>query len=173
LLGAVNTGKLSAAREELKTLNRLRDTLMQQKDLYKANQLAIQIKSGEAWMRLKEGAHNEALSLMQLAAEMEDSTEKHPVTPGEVIPARELLGDMLMQLHQPDASLIAYEADLRKHPNRLNALYGAGLAAEKSGNVQKAKSYFAEVVHVTGNAAASSNHIVHKSKQYLKAGSAL
>ena len=124
---------------------------MAQKDAYKANQVAIQIKTSEAWIRLKEGKNNEALKLMQFAADMEDKTEKHPVTPGEVIPARELLGDMLLQLNMPMKALEAYEADLKKHPNRFNAIYGAGLAAQKSGNMQKSKSYFQQLLNVAGN----------------------
>ncbi|HZH97222.1 MAG TPA: hypothetical protein VEY06_15125, partial [Flavisolibacter sp.] len=72
-------------------------------------------------------------------------------TPGEVIPARELLGDMLLQLNKPAAALEAYEADLKKHPNRFNALYGAGLAAQKSSNTQKGKSYFQQLLAVAGS----------------------
>ena len=63
---------------------------------------------------------------MTTAADLEDKTEKHPVTPGEVMPARELLGDMFLHLKKWDSALTAYEADLQKHPNRFNGLYGAG-----------------------------------------------
>ena len=80
-----------------------------------------------------------------VAADMEDRTEKHPVTPGEVIPARQLLADMFMQLEKPAEALAAYEADLKRHPNRFNALYGAGLAAEKSGNLEKSRLYFRQL----------------------------
>lgn len=78
--------------------------------------------------------NNEALILMNLAADIEDKTEKHSVTPGEVIPAIELLEDMLLEMNKPDKALIAYDAHLVKHPNRFNGLYGVRLAAEKSGN---------------------------------------
>jgi tetratricopeptide (TPR) repeat protein len=151
LLGSVHTDNLNSAKVELKALNRIHDTLMAQKDIYKAKQVAIQIKTSEAWMRLKEGKSSEALTLMQLAADMEERTEKHPVTPGEVIPARELLGDMLLHLNKPTGALKAYEAELKKHPNRFNALYGAGLAAQKSGNTQKGKSYFQQLLAVAGS----------------------
>ena len=79
---------------------------------------------------------------MNVAADMEDKTEKSPVTPGEVFPAKELLGDMLLQMNKPGEALEAYEADLKKHPNRFNGLYGAGLAAERSNNFEKAKFYY-------------------------------
>ncbi len=151
LLGSVHINNLTAAREELKELNRLRDTLVNHKDPYKANQVAIQIKSSEAWIRLKEGKNSEAIDLMQLAADMEDKTEKHPVTPGEVIPARELLGDLLLQLNKNQEALTAYTATLQKHPNRFNALYGAGLAAEKLGDNQAAKTYFQKLTKIVGN----------------------
>jgi tetratricopeptide (TPR) repeat protein len=102
-------------------------------------------------MCLKEGRNDEALMLMQLAADMEDRTEKHPVTPGEVIPAIELLGDMLLEMNKPDKALEAFEATLQKHPNRFNALYGAGIAAEKSRNMQKAKTYYHQLTSIANS----------------------
>lgn len=150
LMGAAHTGDISAANSELNTLNKLRDELLQRKDAYKANQVAIQATSGEAWIRFAEGKHAEALKLMMLAADMEDKTEKSPVTPGEVLPARELLGDMYMQLNNPSKALEAYEEDLKRHNNRFNGLYGAALAAERSGNLAKAKLYFNQLIGIAG-----------------------
>jgi len=167
LLGAVHTGKLSTADEELKQLNRLHDTLINQKDAYKANQVAIQIKASEAWIKWKQGKNSEALSLMQVAAEMEDKTEKHPVTPCEVIPARELLGDLFMQMNTAEKALGAYKADLQKHPNRFNALYGAGLAAEKLNDAQTAASYYQQLLHVVGDAKSNRNEL-NRIREYLK-----
>ena len=166
-LGSAHIGNLQAAKEELAQLGNLRQILTEQKDAYKANQVAIQINTAEAWLRLKEGKNQEALTLMQQAADMEDKTGKHPVTPGEVLPARELLGDMLMQLHKPAEALAAYETDLQKHPNRFNALYGAGLAAKSLGDVQKASAYFYQLTKVIGNTA-SSRVEVTRSKQFIK-----
>ena len=167
LIGSVNTNNLNAANNELKILNRIHDTLTAQKDTYKANQVAIQIKTSEAWICMKEGKRGEALTFMQLAADMEDKTEKNPVTPCEVIPARELLGDMLLQLNMPMKALEAYEADLNKHPNRFNAVYGAGLAAQKSGNTQKSKSYFQQLLNVAGKTTSNRSELT-KAKQFLK-----
>lgn len=146
LMGSVHTSNLTAANEELKALNSLHDELVAQKDAYKANQVKIQATSGEAWIRLKEGKKEEALRLMSLAADMEDKTEKHPVTPGEVVPARELLADMYMQLNDANNALVAYEEDLRRHNNRFNGLYGAAVAAEKSGNMVKSKTYYNQLL---------------------------
>jgi tetratricopeptide (TPR) repeat protein len=146
LMGSVNTGNLTAANAELKALNSIHDELLSQKDAYKANQVKIQATTGEAWLRLKEGKKDEALKLMNLAADMEDKTEKHPVTPGEVIPARELLGDMYMQMNDAGNALTAYEEDLKRHNNRFNGLCGAAMAAEKAGDMAKAKSYYNQLL---------------------------
>src|SRR5262249_17732004 len=96
LLGSVHEGNLEEANDELKKLNQLHDTLQKQKDGYKTRQVEIEMKAGEAWIKFESGKKTEALDLMKLAADMEDSTAKHPVTPGEVIPARELYADMLL-----------------------------------------------------------------------------
>ena len=140
---------IEGAKSELTKLKQLHDTLERQKDLYKSNQVAIQINAGEAWIKFASGQKKEVISLMKLAADMEDRTEKHPVTPGEVLPARELLADMLIQLQQYKNALLAYEGVLQKSPNRFNSLFGAGTAAEKSGNTQKAILYFKQLSTIT------------------------
>ena len=119
-LGAVHTNQLELAKTELKELNRLHDLLIEQKEIYKANQVDIQLKASQGWISWMEGNNKEALNYMTLAADMEDKTEKHPVTPGEVLPARELLADLLMQMNKPGDALEMYEASLKKHPNRFN-----------------------------------------------------
>ena len=150
LLGAAHLNKQPDAKLEWAKLKQLYDTLQQQKDVYKSRQVAIQLKAGEAWMLFESGKTNDALNLMRLAAAMEDSTEKHPVTPGEVLPARELLADMLLQANQYEEALQAYEAVLIKCPNRFNSLYGAGLVAKKMGKKEKAVSYFKQLIAITG-----------------------
>jgi tetratricopeptide (TPR) repeat protein len=144
LLGSVHSGSMDSAGTELKRLKSIYEGLAKS-DIYKANQVAIQIRTSEAWMLFKEGKSHKALELMNTAADMEDATEKSPVTPGEVIPARELLGDMLMQMGYHVKALKAYQEDLKQHPNRFNGLYGAGLAANKSGDPEKAKSYYRQL----------------------------
>ncbi|HVY73350.1 MAG TPA: hypothetical protein VG890_00880 [Puia sp.] len=146
LLGAAHIGDKVAARSELNILTRLRDTLERQKDLYKAKAVEIQIKAGEAWMQFEPAHPESALQTMRLAADMEDSTEKHPVTPGEVLPARELLGDMLMQARQHEAAFQAYTTVLQKSPNRFNSLYGAAAAAAKAGRQQEAISFYKQLL---------------------------
>ena len=167
LLGSAHTGNLSSAKAELKSLNTIYDTLMNQKDVYKANQVQIQIKTGEAWILFKEGKNNEALAAMYVAAGMEDKTEKHPVTPGEVIPARELLGDMLVEMNKAGEALEAYEADLKRHPNRFNGLYGAGMAAEKINDPSQANFYYGQLVAIT-NATGSQRPELNTVRSFLK-----
>ena len=149
-LGNIHTGRFDAARTALKQLQLIHDTLLAQKDGYKASQLQIQIKSCQAWLLFKEGAKNEeALKLMRAAADIEDNIQKLPVTPGEVLPARELLGDMLLQMNKPEEALVAYEKDLKERPNRFNGLYGAGTAARQSNNTAKAKQYYEQLASIT------------------------
>jgi tetratricopeptide (TPR) repeat protein len=148
LLGAAHAGNLTVAQSELAKLNSLKDTLKKQKDLYKSNQVAIQIKTGEAWISWMKKNNREALNLMKTASDMEDSTSKHPVTPGEVLPARELYADMLLHLQQNELALQTYESVLKKSPDRFNSLYGAGLSAERSGKMEKAVYYYRQLSEI-------------------------
>jgi hypothetical protein len=86
------------------------------------------------------------VKLMRAAADLEDSTEKHPVTPAPVVPAREFLGELLLDLNQPAQALIEFEASAAREPNRFNGLLGAARAAELSGNLAKAKTLYARLV---------------------------
>ena len=151
-LGDVHINKLEGAKDELQLLQSIRTELLKDKDAYKANykanQVLIQIKSTDAWIHLAEGHKEEALSLMIEAADMEDATEKNPVTPGEVVPARELLGDMYMEIGDSEKALEAYEADLQRHPNRFNGLYGAASAEKKLRNIDKASEYFRKLLTI-------------------------
>jgi tetratricopeptide (TPR) repeat protein len=167
LMGCVHIGRMDSAEVELAALNMAHDSLMKQKDLYKATQVQIQINTAKAWMELKQGNNDEAIKLMNMAADMEDQTEKNPVTPCEVLPARELLGDMLLQMNKPAESLQAYEADLKRHPKRFNGVYGAGLAAEKSGKIREAKTYYQQLLTFTNTTTADRQELI-KVKEFLK-----
>jgi tetratricopeptide (TPR) repeat protein len=123
-LGNIHTGELVRAKKEIDALKTIHKTLLSQTDNYKANQVLIQVHCAEAWQKFKEGKNSEALEQMNLATSLEDNTEKHPVTPCEVIPARELLADMLLEMQQPEKAIEAYNMDLAKHPNRRNAIAG-------------------------------------------------
>ena len=150
-LGAVQLGKLDNAKTELDSLRSLHTRLSKEKNMSReAAQVAVQIKTGEAWIQYKEGNNDKAVELMTAAANMEDRTEKHPVTPGEIIPARELLGDMLIEMNKPALALEAYKSVLETHPNRFNGLYSAGLAAQRTGNKEEARLYFQKLLNSIG-----------------------
>ena len=152
-LGYSHLGDAKSAELELGILKDLHEKLLNSKDnftrTYKADQVLIQINSAQAWIHLAKGNKSEALASMRLAAKMESETSKHPVTPGEVLPADELLGDMLLALNKPQEALEAYEVNLKGHPNRFNGIYGAAIASKLSGDNDKAKLYFEQLVELT------------------------
>ncbi|HUC79386.1 MAG TPA: hypothetical protein VMR70_00665 [Flavisolibacter sp.] len=141
LMGAVHTNQPAVANKEYLEMQRLHAILLEEKDVYKAAQVEVQLKAAEAWMLWKKKKDTNAIALMKTAADLEDRTEKHPVTPAEILPARELLGDLCMEAGKPGEALIAYKQNLKKHPNRLNGLTGAATAAEKAGRVEESKMY--------------------------------
>ena len=104
-LGATHTNDFKSAEEEISILESLRQNLIDINDPYGANQVMIQIKAARAWLKFQNNDREEGLALMKEAAEMENKTSKHPVTPGEVLPADELLGDMLLAMNKPFRSL--------------------------------------------------------------------
>ena len=148
-LGAAHTQDFAAAEKEVEILKQLRVDLMSKNDATTSNQvdqIMIQIVTAEAWLRFISGDQVEGLELMREAAQMEGKTSKHPVTPGDVIPAVELLGDMLLSMNRADEALVAYEKDLNAHPNRFNGIYGAALAAKNCGREKEAAKYFGELL---------------------------
>ena len=133
VLGNVHLNNIVAAEKELDTLKRLYDALKDQKN--KADetaQVSIQIKAAQAWIEYKKGNKEKALELMNAAASAEDAMEKHPVTPSAIIPARELLGEMLLEMDQPALAVEAFEQDLKLHANRRNGIAGLKIAKEKA-----------------------------------------
>ena len=107
-----------------------------------------------AWSALAQGKRDEALSLMRSAADAEDKSEKHIVTPGRILPARELLGDMLLELKRPSEALKEYEASQVREPERFRGYYGAAQAAAQSGDKAKARQSFAKLVEMAGQGTA-------------------
>ena len=103
-----------------------------------------------AWTRLAQGKADEAEERMRQAADLEDKNDKHIVTPGRILPARELLGDMLLEMKRPADALKEYEASQQREPNRFRGLYGAAQAAQQAGDAAKAKRYYAQLVKVAG-----------------------
>lgn len=147
-LGAAMNKDLATAREAVNHFKVLEDQTREKDEEYWALLVNTQRKTVEAWILYAEGNNEEALALMSEAADQEDSVEKHPVTPGNVLPARELLGDMFMLNNNPEEAIAAYEAALEVSPNRFNSLYGAGKAAELAGKDDLAKKYFQQLLKI-------------------------
>jgi tetratricopeptide (TPR) repeat protein len=148
-LGAARSGDAAGARREIARLHTLQQALTERKLAYWAEQTEVQAKVTTAWALRAEGKNEEALAAMRAAAEHEDQTEKNVVTPGSIMPARELLGDLLLALGRPAEALPQYEASIAKEPNRFRGLYGAGLAAEQAGDRARARGHFETLVSIT------------------------
>jgi hypothetical protein len=151
-LGAARSGSPDAAKADVARLAELRDKLRDAKDAYWSEQVDIQRQVAAAWVLYAEGKRDDALNAMSAAADAEDKTEKHPVTPGGPQPARELYGVMLLDSGNARDALAAFEATLKKEPNRLGAYAGSAKAAERSGDKAKALEYSEKIVAIAGGA---------------------
>jgi hypothetical protein len=147
-LGAARLGHSEAANEAAAALKRIQEGLSGSKELYWARQVEIQELAVSAWSSFVKGAKEEALRQMESAAEMEDGTEKSVVTPGPLSPARELLGEMLLEVNEPAKALEQFEMTLKKEPRRFRSLYGAAHAAQLSGSHDASQKYFLELLRV-------------------------
>lgn len=142
-IGAARSGDVRAAEREVAALAAVRQTLEARNDTYWAQLVEAQRLAVAAWVAHAGGRSEEARRLAAEAAELEDALEKHPVTPGPLLPARELEGDLLLELKQPAAALRSYERALEREPNRARVLYGAALAAERAGDRAAARRHYA------------------------------
>jgi tetratricopeptide (TPR) repeat protein len=154
-LGAARSGDPALAEQEAEQLGALHKALLDAKNAYWAREVEVQRLAASAWIAHARGNGNEALKLMRAAADLEDGNEKHIVTPGRVLPARELLGDMLLEMKMPAEALQAYEASQQREPNRFRGYSGAARAAAAAGDRQKAASHYAKLVALAGDAAAN------------------
>ena len=151
-MGAARLGQASTAQEPVAALKRILERLLKSGENYWTLQVEIQGLEVSAWAALADNKKEEALRQMKQAAEMEDGTEKNAVTPGPLAPARELLGEMLLELKEPAQALEQFEATLQKEPGRFRALYGAAHSAQLSGNRQASQKYFRELLKVCADA---------------------
>jgi tetratricopeptide (TPR) repeat protein len=145
-VGAARSGDPAAARADAIKLAELRDKLRDAKNNYWASQVDVQEQTANAWIFYADGKYEEALKAMSAAVDAEDKTEKAPVTPGPLAPARELYGFMLLERGMPREALAAFEATMEKEPNRFNGYVGAARAAQAFGDTAKAKSAYEKMV---------------------------
>src|SRR5262245_38142528 len=156
-LGAARSGRIDAARRDLDRLQELRTNLINANSEgtwqeYWVSQIEIQHQMVSAWIAYAQGERDNALQMLRAAADREDATEMDPVTPAQVMSARQLLGDLLLEIHEPAQALQAFEAALKREPGRFWMLFGAARAADAVGDSAKTKSYYQQLVAQTEHA---------------------
>jgi tetratricopeptide (TPR) repeat protein len=163
-LGAARSADVASARRDVERLETLRDAAGKPSSW--GSQIEVQRRAAAAWIALAEGKAKDAEGLMRSAATLEDASDKSSVTPSVIVPARELLGDMLRELKQPAAALKEYETSIRREPNRFNGTYGAARAAELAGNRAKARKYYEQLLTL-GARADTERPELREAKAYL------
>jgi tetratricopeptide (TPR) repeat protein len=158
-LGRAHTGDLDGARKAMDRMRQLRDATKDSKFDYFKRQLDQQMQAASAWVAFGEGKKEDAVDLLRLAADAEDTLGKHPVSPGALVPAREQLGDLLLKLERPKEAQREFEAALKIYPGRFRGLYGAAEAAQQIGEKEKAHHYYAKLIAQTAKADGSRSEL--------------
>jgi tetratricopeptide (TPR) repeat protein len=148
-VGAARSGQGEIASQAIEALDQLKAVLDAEGDSYWAIQVEVQAQTVRAWLAYSQGDEEGGLAVMQQAAELENSTDKHPITPGELLPANELYGDMLLESGQAESALAAYRSSLERSPNRFNSLFGAAAAAEELEDLETAVAYLNQLLEMT------------------------
>ena len=163
-IGAGRSIQPEIALQSFEKLEELQNTFKKSEaNKYWINQIEIQKTIVKAWQLFASNDMGKSLETMTLAANLEDSTEKSPVTPGQLLPAKEMLGDLLLEMNRPKEALIQYELSLQKCPNRFNSLFGAGKSAELLGDSKKAIFYFAKLQKNCKSSGSNRDRLVHAS----------
>jgi tetratricopeptide (TPR) repeat protein len=152
VVGAARSSDVAAARKDAEQLEQLHQKLLAAKNNYWATEVEVQRLAAAGWIRMAEGDRQEALKLLRAAADLEDRNEKHPVTPGRVLPAREMLGEMLLELNQPAEALKEFETSQKREPNRFRNYLGSARAAEMAGDREKSLVYYKKLVALAKDA---------------------
>ena len=148
-LGSARSGDPKAAAADIEKLASLASALQGRKDDADwATQVDIQRRVATAWMNFAEGRKEDAVAQLREAATREDAIEKSAVTPGPIKPARELLGEMLLEVGRPAEALTAFEETMTREPNRYRSIEGAARAAQASGDPAKARGYYAKLIEL-------------------------
>ncbi len=147
-VGAARSGNLERAAQAEQALASLRDATAKQNNTYWSNQVEVQRREVAGWIAQAGGKGPDAITQLRSAADLEETMDKHAVTPGAVTPAREMLAGVLFQQNHPQDALGEYQAVLKVAPNRFNVLYGAANAAEAAGNTQAANEYFLKLTKI-------------------------
>ena len=169
-IGSARSGDAGSARREIEELVSIRQALTEIKGDYDwAKQVDIERQVASAWLAYAEGKNDEALQQLRAAADLDDATDKHPVTPGALLPVREQLGELLLELKQPAAALREFELSFRSTPNRFNGLCGAARAARLSGDTKSARNYYSKLLTLARDTD-SSRPELEEAKAFLGSG---
>jgi tetratricopeptide (TPR) repeat protein len=150
-LGDARTGNIAGAEAEIAKLQSLEDKL-KGKDTYWANQIEVQRLGASGILAHVQGDDQKAVEQVRAAADLEATMDKHPATPSAVLPARELLADLLLELNQPAAASKEYKEVLRTDPNRFRSVLGAARAAKQSGDTAAAHDAYQKLVALSKQA---------------------
>lgn len=151
-LGAARSRRPAAAQADVARLAALRDTLAAARDEYWKEQVDIQRRVALAWVEFAEGRRTDGIAQMRAAADAEDATDKSAISPGPLAPARELLGEMLLDAGNAREALVEFEATMKKEPGRLRGAYGAARAAETAGDRARALAHYKTVLEIARSA---------------------
>jgi len=163
-IGGGRSGNTEIAKLSYEKLEDLQSNLRDSRaNKYWIAQIEIQKTVVKAWMMYAEKKMEKAKEIMFLAAELEDASGKSPVTPGQLLPVREMLGDLLLEMNQPKEALEQYLLSLKTNPNRFNSIYGCGIAAEKLGEMEMAKEYFSNLLKLNGSSDLSRDRLIYAS----------
>jgi len=163
-IGAARSRQLTEARASLDKLTPLRDALIAKNEAYWAGQVEIQRKAAEGIILIAERKIAEGLELLKAAADAEDATEKSPVTPGPLVPARELYAETLLGQRRFTEALAEFERTMTREPGRFRGIAGAMMAAQVSGNTAKAKKYATDLLALAKTAAPGRPQIAEAQK---------
>ena len=165
-LGRAHTNDLEGARSAITRMQHLRDATNDPKFDYFKQHLDLQMQAASAWIAQAEGKTEEAIQLLRRAADAEDILGKHPVSPGALVPVREQLGSLLLEVNRARDAGQEFQAELKIYPGRFRGLYGAALAAEQSGDKPTAQRLYTQLAAQTAKADASWRAELKRIREY-------
>jgi tetratricopeptide (TPR) repeat protein len=165
-VGSARSGDVEGASRAVARIEALGKTIQDPKWKFWSSQVEIQRNAAAGWLAFAKGDRAGAERSLRAAADLEDSAGIHPVNPGALLPAREQLGDLLLELGRPADALKEYETSFKSMPDRFNALYGAGKSAEGSGDAAKARKHYGRLLEVSAGGEGTRAEIKH-ARAYL------
>lgn len=145
-IGAARSGNAAAAEREIAALAALRDGIKGAPGYDWSRQVEIERLIAQGWLEALNGRGDVALATLRAAADLDDATEKDPVTPGQILPAREELAELLLAQGRPAEALVEFDKALQRAPGRFNALYGGAHASALVGDTKGAGARFAALL---------------------------